>query len=341
MTTWANPGESDYERTARALNDYAAKGDKAAYDSAVAYAKSKGWGSMVPSTPSGWGSSSSSNSGSSGSSYSNPIGTSLRDWGKNNNVNIGYNPSSNTVSVGNRTTGAGSIPGTTNYNGYNYITDNGLFDQWLNGSNGNSNLNNGQSSYTMEQVQQMINESLKNYQPNQPTVNTNEMWDQFMNWAAPYMQKPQVDTPTYESISQQIKEQLQPLHEETAKQLEQSRDEAIKSLAANLASRGVYNSDINETKAAELYGKYDNAKAMSDASYESDIANKATSLYNDAANRATNLNQSYNQSMINLGLALMNGMIDMNQFVMDDAYRNAELARIFGQDALANFGVAG
>jgi len=43
-------GESDYSRTARALNEYASSGNQTAYNNAVKYAVQQGWGSMVPKT---------------------------------------------------------------------------------------------------------------------------------------------------------------------------------------------------------------------------------------------------------------------------------------------------
>jgi hypothetical protein len=50
MAISARPGETDYERTVRALNEYASVGDQASYEAAVRYAQQKGWSGMVPST---------------------------------------------------------------------------------------------------------------------------------------------------------------------------------------------------------------------------------------------------------------------------------------------------
>jgi len=201
------------------------------------------------------------------------------------------------------------------------------------------------SNLSNEEKMNIINQSAAQaVAQNKPQIDTNVFegaWQKFMDWAQPYMQKPETQVPTYENISEEIRQQLAPIHEVNLGNLKMSRDQALKAIADNLAARGVYNSDINEEKSAELLNKYGNAEALANAQFENDIANYAQGIYRERVARAEQAEQQYNQGMINLGLAMLNGMIDTTRFLMDDAYRQAVLSRSFAGDVLSNFGNAG
>lgn len=170
-------------------------------------------------------------------------------------------------------------------------------------------------------------------------TNYEDIFNKFMEWMTPYTKAPVSSIPTYEETLANLQTQMDPLHQLQEQALERTRNNSIQSLAANLAARGVYNSDINTDETAKILGNYDNSLAALDASYASDLGSKALNTYINAKNTAEQRETAYNQSMVNLGLAMMNGMIDVDQFTTNQAYQNTVLAKMFGENWADMFGI--
>lgn len=167
------------------------------------------------------------------------------------------------------------------------------------------------------------------------------MWQDFMKWANPYLEnikKPLNKDITYGEYADEVTKQLAPLYEDSAKRAELEKQQNIKDLAASLSGRGVYNSNINEEKAAEIMNKYANIAAMRDANMQNQIAGLAQPAYRQALDQQYKDKTNYNQMMINLALQMMNGMIDYTKFITNDAYRKQVLGQQIFENNLQRFG---
>ena len=332
-------GESDYARTARALNNYASSGDKAAYDSAANYAKTKGWGSMVPTSNPVSSSSKGSSSGGSAVNYSDMSNTDitqavndyqknlggspassttdqnskfLRDWAKKNNIDIGYDSSSNKVTIGDHpAVDVNQVPGTTNQNGHLAITDQNAFEDLY-----------------------------------MPAVEENPLgvegsWGKYFDFAKNYIQEPTTTTPDLSTYTKTIQEQLAPVLETQIANLAAERKKAKENTENDLARRGFFGQLPSIEVLNELNSDYDNSEANLRSNFMSNVLGQAFPLYQQSLSQNTADKTAYTQNMLNLGLAVMNGMIDQNKFISDQAYQKAILAQLFGQNVLDATGTIG
>ena len=163
------------------------------------------------------------------------------------------------------------------------------------------------------------------------------IWDDVMSMASSYAPDT-IDVPSYDSFIDSLTEQYTPSYELGLSKLATARDESLKSLAANLASRGVYNSDENETEAAKLLANYDESVATANAAFQEQIASLAASNYNNAYSNALSYNQNINSNMVTLGMQLLSGMIDTAQYEAELAYKIALMSQGMANDTLNYFG---
>lgn len=193
---------------------------------------------------------------------------------------------------------------------------------------------NNQNQYTPYQPYQ------SNYQyPSYQSIDFEDTWNKFMEWAQPYMKKPDISTPDYDEILDRYTSRTKPLYDYQMDIANRNKQNDITALMENLASRGVYNSDMNETEAAKIYANYATDQALRDANYQAILAELTDSAYQNQLNQALAYEQQWNQNMLNLGLQLLNGQIDEARFISDDAYRNALLFQGIANDVLSQFGI--
>jgi hypothetical protein len=179
-----------------------------------------------------------------------------------------------------------------------------------------------------------------NYQyPSYQSIDFEDTWNKFMEWAEPYMKKPDISTPDYDEILDRYTSRTKPLYDYQMDIANRNKQNDITALMENLASRGVYNSDMNETEAAKIYANYATDQALRDANYQAILAELTDSAYQNQLNQALAYEQQWNQNMLNLGLQLLNGQIDEARFISDDAYRNALLSQGIANDVLSQFGI--
>jgi len=335
-------GETDYERTARALNSYANSGDANAYTAAKSYADSQGWGSMAPEKPAPTSSSpvaasplnsggESVISGNSDSGKISPPATFLTDWAsKIPGASATWDPNAGQTtlaSTGGKTLtwkpGDAVLPGTSIVDGRLAVTDpDALASNW---------------GITVPETTPIVPvPEIKKTDP------LEGIWGDFLKDYAPkFVTQPTTTTPDLETYTKTIQNQLAPILETQIANLAVQRKQAKKDAENDLARRGFFGQLPSVEKLDQINSLFDNSEANLRANYLSDVMGKAFPLYSQGLASDAAAKQSYNQNMINLGLAAMNGMIDQNKFIADDAYRKAVLARLYGQDAASMFGVIG
>jgi hypothetical protein len=180
-----------------------------------------------------------------------------------------------------------------------------------------------------------------NYQsPPYQSVNFDDAWNKFLTWAEPYMKKPDISTPNYDEMLDRYTSRTRPLYDYQMDIANRNKEKDITALAENLASRGVYNSDMNETEAAKIYAQYATDQALRDANYQATLVGLTDSAYNNQLNQSLSYEQQWNQNMLNLGLQLLSGQIDEARFIADDAYRNALLSQGISSDVLNYYGIS-
>lgn len=165
------------------------------------------------------------------------------------------------------------------------------------------------------------------------------IFSNFLNWITPYIQKPTTVTPDFNSTLTTVQNQLDPLLQVQLSAMKQNKEQSKKELAENLSNRGVYNSTINDDELSRMLSEYGDQESALRANFLANVGNQAQSVYQNDLGQYNASQENYNQRMVNLGMALLNGTIDQTRFLMDDAYRNATLAKLFGDSALSNFGV--
>ena len=78
-----------------------------------------------------------------------------------------------------------------------------------------------------------------NYQyPSYQSIDFEDTWNKFMEWAEPYMKKPDISTPDYDEILDRYTSRTKPLYDYQMDIANRNKQNDITALMENLASRG-------------------------------------------------------------------------------------------------------